>query len=64
MSCPYFKEGYVGACTASESIYIPSIARMELYCFKEGYRFCPNLVAEEVTPEGTGVKTFLQDSAS
>ena len=43
MSCPYFKEGYVGVCIASESMYIPSIVRMETHCFKEHYRLCPNL---------------------
>ena len=43
MSCPYFKEGYIGTCGASASGYIPRIERMETYCFKQTYRLCPNL---------------------
>jgi len=43
MSCPYFKEGYIGVCIAFELMYIPSIARMETYCFNEDYRLCPSL---------------------
>lgn len=43
MSCPYFEEGYVGSCGASETTYIPSIERMETYCFKPVYRLCPVL---------------------
>lgn len=39
--CLYFKAGYFGVCNASESYYVPSIAEMEQYCFKEDYRFCP-----------------------
>ena len=35
MSCPYFKEGYIGTCGASVSRYIPRIERMETYCFKQ-----------------------------
>ncbi len=45
MGCPYFEEGYVGTCGASESKYIPTIAKMETYCFKEVYRLCPILSA-------------------
>ena len=45
MSCPYFKEGYVGVCAASESMYVPSINKLETCCFREGYRRCTNLVA-------------------
>ena len=29
-SCPYFKNGYFGVCTASESNHVPLIAEMEL----------------------------------
>jgi len=43
MSCPYFEEGYVGSCDASETKYIPSIERMETFCFKPVYRLCPVL---------------------
>jgi hypothetical protein len=45
MSCPFFKEGYVGICTASESVYTPSIARIETWCFNRGHESCPNLVS-------------------
>lgn len=38
--CPYFKKGYFGACTASRSPHIPSIAEMEQYCFREHF-LCP-----------------------
>jgi hypothetical protein len=43
MSCPYFEEGYVGTCGASPSRYVPSIERMETYCFKQTYGLCPIL---------------------
>ncbi len=43
MSCPYFDEGYIGTCSASESRYVPSIERMETYCFKKTFRLCPTL---------------------
>ncbi len=43
MSCPYFEVGYIGTCGASESNYVPSIARMETYCFQQAYRLCPTL---------------------
>jgi hypothetical protein len=39
MSCPYFEEGYIGTCGASESRYVPSIERMEIHCFKQTYLF-------------------------
>jgi hypothetical protein len=45
MSCPYFREGYVGVCIAFELIFIPSIARMETYCFNEHYGLCPSLAS-------------------
>ena len=41
MSCPYFEEGYIGSCSASESRYVPSIEVMETYCFKKIHRLCP-----------------------
>ena len=40
-SCYYFKKGYFGVCSASESDHVPSIAEIEQYCFKENYRLCP-----------------------
>jgi hypothetical protein len=43
MSCPYFEEGYIGTCGASASRYVPSIERMETYCFKQTYGLCPIL---------------------
>ncbi len=64
MSCPYFKEGYVGACTASEPVHTPSIARMEIYCFSDGYRFCPDAAARVVDPEDTEVDRSRADSFS
>ncbi len=45
MSCPYYKEGYFGVCTASESTHVPNIEKMETYCFSECYRLCPDLAA-------------------
>ena len=39
-SCHFFKKGYFGTCSASESEHIPSIADMDRYCFKENAR-CP-----------------------
>jgi len=62
MSCPYFKEGYAGVCIASESIYVPSIARMEIYCFTEHYELCPNLADRGITSGGAETKGSLQDS--
>jgi len=43
MSCPYFDDGYFGTCSASVLRYIPSIDKMETYCFKRTYRLCPTL---------------------
>jgi len=43
MGCPYFDEGYIGTCGASLARYVPSIERMETYCFKKTYRLCPTL---------------------
>ena len=43
MSCPYFKDGYFGIFVAFESIYNPSIEKMETYCFSDRYRLCPDL---------------------
>ena len=45
MNCPYFKEGYIGVCIAFEMLYVPSIERMETYCFNEHYRLCPGLAS-------------------
>ena len=41
-SCHFFKKGYFGKCSASESEHIPSIADMDRYCFRENAR-CPIL---------------------
>lgn len=43
MSCPYFDEGYIGTCGVVASRYVPSIEKMETYCFKQTYRLCPIL---------------------
>jgi hypothetical protein len=61
MSCPYFKEGYVGLCVASESKYVPSINKMETYCFSEDYRLCANL-ATYVCGSGTGLGTSHRET--
>ncbi len=45
MSCPYFEDAYVGVCNASDFPYVPSIAEMEQYCFKENHWFCPTFEA-------------------
>ena len=45
MSCPYFEEGYIGTCGASDSRYVPTIAIMEQYCFQKAYGLCPTLSA-------------------
>ncbi len=43
MNCPYFDEGYFGTCGAAGQRYVPSIERMETYCFRKTYRRCPTL---------------------
>ena len=45
MSCPYFREGYFGVCITFEKMYVPSIDRLEKYCFSEHYRLCSNLTS-------------------
>jgi len=35
MTCQYFKEDYVGFCSASDFPYIPSICELEQLCFKD-----------------------------
>jgi len=42
MACPFFKEAYVGYCTASEFPYIPSITELEKQCFKDSFDSCVN----------------------
>ena len=59
MSCPFFKEGYVGVCIASETLYTPSIARMETYCFEEDYGLCPNIASRGSV---AGTKTGTQNT--
>jgi len=43
MGCPYYEVGYIGTCGASEAVYVPTIERMETYCFRKTYRLCPTL---------------------
>ena len=43
MTCPYFDGSYIGTCGASASRYVPSIERMETYCFKQTHSLCPVL---------------------
>jgi hypothetical protein len=43
MGCPYYEVGYFGTCAASETVYVPSIKRMETCCFQKTYRLCPTL---------------------
>lgn len=45
MSCPYFEEGYIGTCKASEPTHVPTIEVMERYCFKKTYGQCPMLTS-------------------
>jgi hypothetical protein len=45
MSCPYFRESYFALCARSNSTYVPSIAEMEQYCFKDKFYFCPIIKA-------------------
>lgn len=67
MSCPYFKEAYVGVCISSGPPYVPSIAQMEQYCFTDDFRFCPNnnnfiehlVYSEACGKESDDVKTNL-----
>jgi len=40
MFCHYFSEDYVGFCSASEFLYVPTISEMEELCFKD-FRVCP-----------------------
>lgn len=42
MSCPFFKEAYVGYCGATAFPYIPSICELEHHCFKDGFESCTN----------------------
>jgi hypothetical protein len=56
MSCPYFREGYIGVCIAIKEMHVPSIESLETYCFSEHYRLCPNLVS--CMPETFEAKDF------
>lgn len=42
MSCPFFKEDYIGYCSASDFPYIPSICEMEQQCFNDSFDSCVN----------------------
>jgi len=57
MSCPYFYEGYFATCGAAESRYVPSIERMETYCFKKAYRSCPTL-SEYLYDDATAMANY------
>jgi hypothetical protein len=62
MSCPYFTEDYFGFCARSNSPYVPSIAEMERYCFKDSFTFCPIFEASSTKNEMKGYKnTWLHD---
>lgn len=40
MACPFFKEAYVGYCSACEFPYTPSIVEREQQCLKDSFDFC------------------------
>ncbi len=40
MACPFFKETYIGYCSASGFPYTPSIIEMEQLCFKDNFKCC------------------------
>ena len=64
MSCPYFTEDYFGFCARSDSPYVPSIAEMERYCFKDIFTLCPIFEASSTSNEvrgHTSKKTWLHD---
>ncbi len=48
MSCPFFKQEYVGACAAGESPHVPSIAELERYCFRAEFGGCPHFMQSRV----------------
>lgn len=49
MSCPFFKEGYIGYCSASNFPYVPSIFELEQNCFKESFEHCANFCGPKVS---------------
>ena len=64
MSCPYFTEDYFGFCARPDSPYVPSIAEMERYCFKDIFTLCPIFEASSTSNEVRGhksKKTWLHD---
>jgi len=40
MSCPFFKEDYIGFCSASNFPYTPAIREMEQRCFSDSFDSC------------------------
>ncbi len=40
MACTFFKESYVGYCSACDFPYTPSIVEMEELCFKNNSESC------------------------
>jgi hypothetical protein len=40
MVCPCFIEDYAGFCTSSDIPYVPSIDKMEKFCFTEQFASC------------------------
>ena len=40
MACPFFKEAYVGFCSACDFPYTPSIDELEHLCFKDSFESC------------------------
>jgi len=42
MPCPFFKEDYIGFCSASNFPYTPAIGEMEQQCFSDSFDSCAN----------------------
>ncbi len=55
MACPFFKEAYVGYCSACDFPYTPSIIELEEQCFKDDFESCVHFknlqTIEQVTAE-------------
>ncbi len=51
MACPFFKETYIGYCSACDFPYTPSIIEMEQLCFKDNFKCCSHFNNCQTTVE-------------
>lgn len=52
MICPWLNTEHVGICSGTRVPHVPSIERMERYCFRNGFVSCPIYLEQIGMPDG------------